>query len=163
MIALKYQNSSDCCLVLFLHLHFVDSLLSYIALFESSSPSLVDHLNPYLSTCLISHLPQLSVSCISQGNTFQQEWQRVEFGSGFSISGPDPRVLARSSKPTRLLTRFFSQGPDPPPSSPAGPVKPCQIWAQSTAQIVAQPKKKKRIEWPLPISLRLFFFLVHKI
>ena len=43
-----------------------------------------------------------------------------------------------------LLTGFFSPGLDLPPPGPAGLVKPCQIWAQSTAQIMAQPKKKKK-------------------
>ena len=33
--------------------------------------TLVDYLNPYLSTCLIRHLPWLSMSCGCQGNTIQ--------------------------------------------------------------------------------------------
>ena len=48
---------------------FVESLPPYIALLNHLHPPLVDHPNPYLSTCPISHLPYLSVSCISQGST----------------------------------------------------------------------------------------------
>ena len=45
------------------HPPIVESPLTYIALFI--------HLNPYLSTCPISHLHWPSVSCVSQGNTVQ--------------------------------------------------------------------------------------------
>ena len=90
-----------------------------------------------------------------------QEWQRVGFGPGFSISGPDPRVLNRGPNPIRLLNGFFSRGPDPPllgyrvfsrgpdppQPGPTGPAGPFRDWAQ----IVAQPKKKKKVQ--------IFFFL----
>ena len=58
-----------------------------------------------------------------------------------------PAGLSPRPKPTRLLAEFFSRGPNPPPLGPVGLVglvKPYQIWAQSVAQIVAQPKKKKK-------------------
>ena len=75
------------------------------------------------------------------------------------MPGPDLQVLARGPNLARLLTAFFSRGPDPPPPGPVGPIKPCQIWAQSTAQIVAQPKKKKKeLNGHCPF-LCAFFFL----
>ena len=37
-------------------------------------PTLVDHLSPYLNTCLIRHPFWLSMSCGSQGNTVQRSF-----------------------------------------------------------------------------------------
>ena len=52
-----------------------------------------------------------------------QEWQRVGFGPGFFIFGPDPRVKISGLDPAHLLCGFFSRGSDPPLPEPAGPVK----------------------------------------
>ena len=50
---------------------FVKSLLPYIALFESSSPSTCWSSEPSLKYLSLSHLSLLSVSCVGQGNTVQ--------------------------------------------------------------------------------------------
>ena len=80
-----------------------------------------------------------------------QEWQRVGFGSGFSISEPDPRVKPRSPDPVRLLNRFFSRGPDPSPPGPAGSTGPVGPW-YFMAHSVAQSKKKKNV-----CNFKIFF------
>ena len=101
----------------------------------------------------IPHYNQLNLLIVQFCYTSNyQEWQRIGFGLGFSIPRPNPWVLARGPNPARLLTGFFSQGPNPPPQA-----------LPDLGQIRSPTKKKKRIEWPLPISLCLFFFLVYKI
>ena len=66
------------------------------------------------------------------------ECQRVEFGSGFSIPGLDPRDKTRGPDPARLGYRVFSQGPDLPQSGPTGPV-----WGLGPIHGLTTKKKKK--------------------
>ena len=70
---------------------------------------------------------------------YNQEWQRVGFGPGFFIFGPDPRVKISGLDLAHLLCGFFSRGSDLPPPEPTGPVK-------GLSPISGPTKKKKRIE-----------------
>ena len=58
--------------------------------------------------------------------THNQEWQRVGFGQGFFIPGPNPWGKTRGPDPPRLGYRVFSRGPDPPQPGPAWPAGPVQ-------------------------------------
>ena len=95
---------------------------------------------------------------IQHKSTSTQEWQRVGFGPGFSIPGPDPRGKTHGPDPPRLGYRVFSRGPDPPQQGPTGPAGPFRDWAQ----FVAQPKKKKKkVQIFFSYVQAQFFFFFH--
>ena len=72
----------------------------------------------------IPHYNQLNLLIVQFCyNSNYQEWQRIGFGLGFSILGPNPWVLAYGPNPARLLTGFFSRGPNPPPQAPLSPAR----------------------------------------
>ena len=54
----------------------------------------------------------------------ESEWQRVGFGPGFLMPGPDLRALPRYSDLAHLINEFFSLAPNPPRQVSAGPVQP---------------------------------------
>ena len=58
-------------------------------------------------------------------------------GSGFSISGPDPRAKTLGPDPARLLDDFFFWGPDLPQLGPAGSTGLVGLW-YFRAHFVAQ-------------------------
>ena len=72
----------------------------------------------------IPHYNQLNLLIVQFCYTSNyQEWQRIGFGLGFSILGPNPWVLACGPNPARLQTGFFSQGLNSPPQAPSSPAR----------------------------------------
>ena len=71
------MNTSIILIATVLSFYFSDppspgvSVLLYSSFFEYLDPTLVNHLDPYLSACPIRHHLWLSVSCSSQSSTVQ--------------------------------------------------------------------------------------------